>query len=54
MKERSETHEIIRILEERLLLPHACSANETSELLADEFIEFGSSGLHPLFPRLLF
>jgi hypothetical protein len=45
MNKQNETDKIIRLLEERLLqttVRH--SVNDIDELLADEFIEFGSSG----------
>jgi hypothetical protein len=45
MNEQNETDKIIRLLEERLLQTNIRhSENDLDELLADEFIEFGSSG----------
>lgn len=45
MEENPSLPELIRHLEERLLQPDVRrSANELAELLADDFIEFGSSG----------
>jgi hypothetical protein len=45
MKNISKDEAIIRQLEESLLLPNVrCSVNLVSEILADDFVEFGSSG----------
>ena len=45
MENETETIEIIRLLEERLMRPEVRrSADDISRLLADDFVEFGSSG----------
>lgn len=45
MKDEISTAEVIRMLEERLLQPSVRhSAKDVSDLLADDFVEFGSSG----------
>jgi hypothetical protein len=45
MKREPETADLLRNLEEQLLQPETRrSAAKTSDLLADDFVEFGSSG----------
>jgi hypothetical protein len=45
MKEKHSQEEVLRLLEERLLQPEVRkSAAVVADLLADDFIEFGSSG----------
>ena len=45
MKEKYSHEEFLRRLEERLLQPEVRqSAEAVADLLADDFIEFGSSG----------